>query len=75
LRGREIRAVQLSVAQFIGVIVTVVVVFGSDLDVLFAVPLGILAGVLTMTLASLPTLVPRVRTALRMRAILRRRPR
>jgi hypothetical protein len=64
-----------TVAQFIGVLVTVLVVFGTDLDVLFAVPLGILAGVLTMTLASIPALVPRLRTVLRMRAILRRRAR
>jgi hypothetical protein len=65
----------LTVAQFMGVFVTGVVVFGSDLDVLYAVPLGILAGVLTLTLAGLPGLVPRIRTALRVRAILRRRAR
>ena len=64
-----------TVAQFMGVFVTVLVVFGTDLDVLIAVPLGILAGVLTLTLASLPTLLPRARTLIRMRAILRRRTR
>jgi hypothetical protein len=65
----------LTVAQFMGVFVTGVVVFGTDFDVLVAVPLGILAGVLTLTLASLPNVVPRLRTAIRMRAIMRRRAR
>lgn len=58
----------LAVAQFIGILVTVVVVFGSDLDVLFAVPLGIFAGVLTYALASIPRAVPR------MKSVLHRRP-
>jgi hypothetical protein len=33
-------------AQLTGMIVTSIVVFGTDTDVLFAVPLGILAGAL-----------------------------
>ncbi|HUO97841.1 MAG TPA: hypothetical protein VMU01_04200 [Rhizomicrobium sp.] len=33
-------------AQLTGLIVTSIVVFGTDLDVLIAVPLGILAGAL-----------------------------
>jgi hypothetical protein len=64
-----------TVAQFIGVLVTVFVVFGSDLDVLYALPLGLLAGLMTTVFASLPGFVPRLRTAIRMRSILRRRVR
>jgi hypothetical protein len=72
--------VQQTVAQFMGVLVTVVVVFGTDLDVLFAVPLGIFAGVLTFTLASLPRTLPQAVRAIpntlpRVRALLRRKPR
>lgn len=57
-----------SLAQFMGVLVTVLIVFGSDLDVLIAVPLGIFAGVLAYTLASIPRAMPR------MKSVLRRRP-
>jgi hypothetical protein len=35
-------------AQLTGMIVTTIVVFGTDMDVLAAVPLGILAGGLAM---------------------------
>lgn len=40
-------------AQITGVIVTSIVVFGTDTDVLLAVPLGILAGGLAMFFVSL----------------------
>ncbi|HEY2069057.1 MAG TPA: hypothetical protein VGG48_05845 [Rhizomicrobium sp.] len=33
-----------NVAQFTGLIVTTIVVLGCDLDVLYAVPLGLMAG-------------------------------
>ncbi|HEY0104836.1 MAG TPA: hypothetical protein VGB91_02040 [Rhizomicrobium sp.] len=33
-------------AQFAGIIVTSIVVFGADIDVFYAIPLGILAGAL-----------------------------
>ena len=33
-------------AQLTGMVITALVVFGSDLDVLYAVPLGVLAGAL-----------------------------
>ena len=56
-----------TVAQFMGVLVTVLVVLGTDVDVLFAVPLGIFAGVLTMYLASIPRAVPRMKAVLRRR--------
>lgn len=44
---------QQTVAQFMGVFVTAMVVLGTDLDVLYAVPLGIFAGALTTFFASL----------------------
>ena len=37
-----------SVAQLTGVIVCGIVVFGTDLDVAYAIPLGILAGALAV---------------------------
>lgn len=40
-------------AQLTGMIVTSIVVFGTDVDVLMAVPLGILAGGLATFFASL----------------------
>jgi uncharacterized membrane protein YdjX (TVP38/TMEM64 family) len=42
-----------TVAQFTGVTVTAIVVFGSDLDVFYALPLGIMAGALAMFLIAL----------------------
>ena len=42
-----------SVAQLTGVIVCGIVVFGTDLDVTYAMPLGILAGALAMFFVSL----------------------
>lgn len=41
-------------AQITGILVTAIVVLGSDTDVLLAVPLGILAGALATFFASLP---------------------
>ena len=35
-----------TLAQWTGIVVTSIVVFGCDLDVLYAVPLGIFAGAL-----------------------------
>ena len=35
-----------SLAQWTGIIVTTIVVLGCDMDVLYAVPLGIMAGAL-----------------------------
>ena len=41
-----------SIAQWTGLVVTSIVVFGCDLDVLYAVPLGILAGALATFFAA-----------------------
>jgi len=38
------REMPKSIAQWTGLVVTSIVVFGCDVDVLYAVPLGILAG-------------------------------
>ncbi len=35
-----------NVAQFTGMAVTAIIVFGTDLDVFYAVPLGVMAGAL-----------------------------
>ena len=42
-----------SVAQLTGVLVTGIVTFGTDLDVTYAVPLGIVAGALAVFFVSL----------------------
>jgi len=42
-----------TIAQFMGILVTALVVLGTDLDVLYAVPLGIFAGALTTYFVSL----------------------
>ncbi len=42
-----------SVAQLTGVIVTGIVAFGTDIEVYYAVPLGVFAGVLAMFFVSL----------------------
>jgi hypothetical protein len=44
----ECREMPKTVAQVTGVFVTSIVVFGTDLDVYTAVPLGIFAGALAM---------------------------
>ena len=36
----------MNVAQFTGIIVTAIIVFGTDMDVFYAMPLGIMAGAL-----------------------------
>ena len=42
-----------SVAQLTGVLVTGIVAFGTDLDVFYAVPLGVFAGSLAVFFVSL----------------------
>jgi hypothetical protein len=42
-----------SIAQLTGVIVCSIVVFGSDMDVTYAMPLGILAGALAVFFVAL----------------------
>jgi hypothetical protein len=42
-----------NVAQWTGIAVTAIVVLGRDLDVLTALPLGILAGVLATSLVAI----------------------
>jgi hypothetical protein len=43
----------MRLAQVTGIAVTSIVVFGTDLDVAYAVPLGIFAGALAMFFAAL----------------------
>ncbi len=43
----------MRLAQITGMAVTTIVVFGTDLDVMYAVPLGIMAGALAMFFAAL----------------------
>jgi len=52
-----------TLAQWTGVAVTAIVVSGSDVDLLYAVPLGIFAGALATFFSSLA--VPAVRTTRR----------
>ena len=42
-----------SVAQLTGVLVTAIVAFGTDMDVYYAVPLGVFAGALAVFFVSL----------------------
>ena len=42
-----------SVAQLTGVLVTAIVAFGTDIEVYYAVPLGVFAGALAMFFVSL----------------------
>jgi len=42
-----------TVAQFTGMLVTAIVVFGTDVDVFTAIPLGIVAGALATFLVAL----------------------
>ena len=52
-----------TLAQWTGVAVTAIVVSGSDMDILYAVPLGIFAGALATFFSSLAeAAVPAVRT-------------
>jgi hypothetical protein len=50
-------------AQVTGMIVTAIVVFGTDTDVLIAVPLGLLAGALAIFFVSLAPEESRVKVA------------
>jgi hypothetical protein len=45
-----------TVAQWTGLAVTVIVVFGCDLDVLYALPLGLLAGAVAAAVIELDDL-------------------
>ncbi len=42
-----------SIAQLTGILVTAIVAFGTDLDITWSVPFGILAGALAMFFVSL----------------------
>jgi hypothetical protein len=42
-----------SVAQLTGMLVTAIVVFGADIEVYYAIPLGVCAGALAMFFVSL----------------------
>ena len=42
-----------TLAQFMGMLIAGIVVLGTDLDVIYSVPLGIMAGAITIYLASL----------------------
>jgi hypothetical protein len=58
-----------TLAQWTGVAVTAIVVSGSDMDILLAVPLGILAGALATLFSSLgERAVPAARKPTRRRA-------
>ena len=43
----------MNVAQLTGIVVTSIVVFGTDMDTLYAMPLGIMAGALAMFFVAL----------------------
>ena len=42
-----------NVAQFTGIVVTTIVVMGGDMDVFYAMPLGVFAGVLATLFVAL----------------------
>jgi hypothetical protein len=42
-----------NIAQFTGIVVTAIIVFGTDMDVFYAMPLGIFAGALATFFVSL----------------------
>jgi len=44
---------RLNLAQWIGLCVTTIVVTGSDMDVLYAIPVGILAGAFATFLSAI----------------------
>ena len=53
---------RINFAQWTGIAVTVIVVLGNDLDVVYAVPLGIFASALATIFSELPNLrIPRLR--------------
>ena len=43
----------MNVAQLTGMIVTSIIVFGTDMDTLYAMPLGIMAGAIAMFVIAL----------------------
>jgi hypothetical protein len=51
-----------SVAQLTGVLVTAIVAFGTDLEVYYAVPLGVFAGALAMFFVSMSEAQDRYKT-------------
>jgi hypothetical protein len=51
-----------SVAQLTGVLVTGIVAFGTDMDVYYAVPLGVFAGALAMFFVSMSEAQDRYKT-------------
>jgi hypothetical protein len=56
-----------SVAQLTGVLVTAIVAFGTDVDVYYAMPLGIFAGATAIFFVSLSEMKRPVRAKLRAR--------
>jgi len=52
-----------STAQFTGVVVTAIVAFGTDMDVYYAMPLGIFAGALAVFFVSVSEGQPALQTA------------
>ncbi len=54
-----------NVAQLTGVVVTSIVVFGTDLDTIYAMPLGIMAGALAMFFVALADYRPGARAAIK----------
>ena len=48
-----------NVAQFTGVVVTAIIVMGTDMDVFYAMPLGIMAGTLATLFVQLSDALPR----------------
>ena len=56
-----------SVAQLTGVLVTAIVAFGTDIDVYYAVPLGVFAGALAIFFVSLSEAKEASRSAYRAR--------
>ena len=52
----------LYLAQWTGITVTVIVVLGNDLDVLYALPLGLMTSMLATVFSGLPNFrIPRLR--------------
>lgn len=43
----------MNVAQITGIVVTSIIVFGTDMDTVYALPLGIMAGALAMFFVAL----------------------
>ena len=54
-----------SVAQLTGVLVTAIVAFGTDVDVYYAVPLGVFAGALAIFFVSISEAQQAAKTAYR----------